>query len=97
MTIGLVINELVTNAVKHSAPSGQDRPVTVSLETTQGGRHCIIVRNGPAFLPSGFDLTNTGSLGFGLELILALLPNGTSTLNIWQETDEVVAKLELKQ
>ena len=92
--LALLINELVTNAIKHSDHSGQGRPVQISLEQIER-INCIRVRNGPATLPPNFSLTANTGLGTGLELALTLLPSKGASLTLRQEGDEVIAELIL--
>jgi PAS domain S-box-containing protein len=55
----------------------------------------VRIRNGPAFLPAGFDYAAGKGIGTGLELLHALLPPKGATLEFRQEADEVVAELRL--
>lgn len=90
--LALVINELVSNAIKHGGPGG--RPVDITLDSGEGTAR-LRVSNGPASLPGGFSLAGAGSQGRGLELALALLPRDEAWLDIRQEGDSVVAELIL--
>ena len=71
---GVLINELVTNAVKHGVAGERPGSVRVSLEAKAGG--CIDLRvadDGPG-LPASFDPSRNGSLGFQLvEALVAQL------------------------
>lgn len=63
--LSLIVNELVTNAVKHG--SG---PITVKLEAQSGKGYALSVRNDGSVLPEGFD--PTACEGLGMTLISAL-------------------------
>jgi PAS domain S-box-containing protein len=92
--LALVINELLSNAVKHLAPADPQRPVQVSLEANaQQAR--IEIRGGPAHLPEGFDFQRRRGIGTGLELVATLLPSKGASLVFRQIDDEVVVELSL--
>ena len=90
--MALVINELLTNAMKHVAPRGLPRPVTVALEV---GHETAIMRfrNGPVRLPPEFDFAGSRGLKTGLGLLTALLPAKGVRCDIGQDGDDVVAEL----
>ncbi len=93
--IALVINELITNAVKHSAPPGVAQPIQANLQIAEG-KVTITVANSPAFLPPGFDFAKGEGIGTGLELLKVLLPKTGSTLTYRQQGAAVVAELVLE-
>ncbi len=93
--VSLVVNELVFNAVKHSAsPSGQDA-ICVQVDRHDG---CAFLRviNGTGVLPGGFSYSEGIGLGTGLNLVKVLIPPGAGALSISQEAAGVVAELRLK-
>ena len=94
--LALVLNELITNAIKHLAPPDAKRPVRLFLERGDAGRVRVVLRSGPAYLPSGFDFPERQSLGTGLELVHSLLPPQGASLRYRQEGDEVVTALTLE-
>lgn len=54
MPLGLVINEVVSNAFKHSFRDRSDGRLTVKLEAQEGGKaQLTIADNGPGFEPEG--------------------------------------------
>jgi PAS domain S-box-containing protein len=92
--MALLINELITNAVKHLDAPDPQRPVRASIEVSEN-EVLVRVRNGPAFLPAGFDYAAGKGIGTGLELLRSLLPPKGAQLEFRQEADEVVAILSL--
>jgi two-component sensor histidine kinase len=68
--IGLIVNELVTNAMKHAFPAGRAGAVTVSLREA-GEEVTLHVRDNGRGLPGDFDLENAKSLGLRTVNILA--------------------------
>jgi len=87
--IALTINELLTNAIKHSAP-GQIRCVLQCDEA----RLAISVHS-PGQLRAGFSLAQVPPGVSGLGLVRALLPRRTATLTLVQAGIEVEAKVVL--
>jgi PAS domain S-box-containing protein len=87
--IALTINELLTNAIKHSTP-GDIRCVLHCDEA----RLAISVHN-PGQLRAGFSLAQVPPGVSGLGLVRALLPRRTATLTLSQAGIEVEARVVL--
>ncbi len=68
---GLIVNELVSNALKHGFPSERTGGVTVGLEPAGGQMLVLSVRDNGVGIPSGLDLANTSTLGLQLVSRLA--------------------------
>ncbi|MGX7708650.1 sensor histidine kinase [Methylobacterium sp. Gmos1] len=68
--IGLVVNELVTNAVKHAYPHGTG-PVRVALSVREEGLR-LSVRDDGVGLPPGFDVSMR-QRSLGLKIIASLI------------------------
>jgi two-component sensor histidine kinase len=67
---GLIVNELISNALKHAFPSGKSGELRVRLWRTGEGEVCLEVADNGVGLPPGFDFRRDGRLG--LQNILAL-------------------------
>ncbi|MEW8322586.1 MAG: PAS domain S-box protein [Candidatus Thiodiazotropha taylori] len=89
--VALVISELITNAVKHSAGGGPLR-VEISL-AQQSSRAVLRVTNPCENLPLGFDFAGAG---MGLGLVRTLLPQQGAQLEFHQEPARVIAELSLQ-
>ncbi|MGQ0446370.1 MAG: sensor histidine kinase [Beijerinckiaceae bacterium] len=63
ISIGLIVNELVTNAVKYGFPGGAQGTVTVTLKRVPGGLRLTVADDG-----QGFDPRRAGS-GLGGRLV----------------------------
>lgn len=92
--LALVVNELISNAIKHLDPPDPLRPVQIRLDVGSGGARAEF-RSAPAWLPAGFDFAQRRGIGTGLELVAALLPSRGATLHFRQDGDAVVAELTL--
>ncbi len=89
--IALTVNELLTNAVKHSAVSGAD--VDCALHCGDEGVRLTIVNAGR--LPEGFSLARVPGGVSGLGLVRALLPRRSAALAIEPQGDRVQAVVTL--
>jgi len=77
---GLIVNELLTNALKYAFPGGRRGTTTVSLDCV--GRQCVlVVEDNGVGLPEGFDWEAAETLGLQLVKILAGQLDGTVQLN----------------
>ena len=90
--IALSLNELLTNAVKHSVATA-DAEVVCTLESGPTGV-CIRVAN-PGRLPRGFDIARIPGGVSGLGLVRALLPRRSASLSLEQAGDQVVATIRV--
>jgi PAS domain S-box-containing protein len=68
---GLIVNELITNALKHAFPGGRAGRVRLELHRLAGGRLSLTVADDGVGLPPGVQIGRSGSLGFRLLSILA--------------------------
>ncbi len=76
---GLILNELVSNALKHAFPAGAEGVVGVSL-CSDAGKYTLVVWDDGIGFPEGIDFRNTASLGLQLVNSLARQLNGTAEL-----------------
>jgi two-component sensor histidine kinase len=91
--IALTINELLTNAVKHSSSANVGEAIDCVLECGESGVQVAISNR--ARLPSGFNLARIPNGVSGLGLVRALLPKRSASLAIEQAADVVVATVSL--
>ena len=68
---GLIINELVCNALKHAFPVGREGEITVQLQRGNGGKMTLVVADSGIGLPEDVDFQKSSSLG--LNLVCALV------------------------
>jgi two-component sensor histidine kinase len=70
ISLALIVNELVTNAVKHALSDRSNGHIWVRLSRQDENSALISVRDDGVGLPAGFDLTK--SRGLGMRIIAAL-------------------------
>jgi two-component sensor histidine kinase len=63
---GLLVNELISNSLKHAFPQGRSGVVRVTLQPTPDGRWCLQVSDDGVGLPGDFAARRTQSLGLQL-------------------------------
>jgi PAS domain S-box-containing protein len=68
---GLIINELVSNALKYAFPKGERGTILLSLKQEGNNTLRLIVKDDGIGMPEGIDLSNTPSLG--LKLVQGLV------------------------
>jgi PAS domain S-box-containing protein len=77
---GLVLNELLTNAIKYAFPENRDGIISLSLSSDNGIVHLQVCDNGIG-LPPEFNTEKLKSLGLKLIPMLANQLNGTVEFN----------------
>jgi two-component sensor histidine kinase len=76
VALGLLINELVTNSVKHAFANGEAGTISITLEEDAGKRFTLTVQDDGKGLPLGLDRVNGGSLGWRIMESLAVQLRG---------------------
>jgi PAS domain S-box-containing protein len=76
---GLILNELVSNALKHAFPEGRGGEVNISMMKA-GDRFVLTVQDNGIGFPEALDFHNTKSLGLELVNLLVGQMNGAITL-----------------
>ncbi len=77
---GLIINELVTNALKHGFAGDRSGEISISLITRGDDLLTLAVANNGQELPPDFDVRNIRSMG--LNLVLSLIKQIKGTLEV---------------
>jgi len=88
--LGLIINELVSNSLKHAFPDGSEGEISVTLHHQDGHMVLAVSDNGSGF-PEGLDFMNTESMGMQLVVTLVEQLEGTISLKRDGETRFEVA------
>ncbi len=74
---GLMINELVSNALKHAFPEQRPGEIRIEVRAERDGGFLLRVSDDGVGLPEGLDYRNTSSLGLRLVNTLAAQLEGT--------------------
>jgi two-component sensor histidine kinase len=74
---GLILNELVTNALKYAYPPGTSGEIAVGLSEDAAGSVTLTVADRGVGLPQGFDVQDSKSLGLLIVDLLAKQLGGT--------------------
>ena len=80
---GLIVNELVSNALKHAFPNGKAGRIRIGLESASAGTVRLSVFDDGVGLPEGLDFRSTQSLG--LQLVCTLVKQLGGTIELEQE------------
>ncbi|MDQ6679727.1 MAG: sensor histidine kinase, partial [Pseudomonadota bacterium] len=96
--IALTLNELLTNAVKHSAGGAGtgDSTGDIDCEVTCADDGVTVAISNAGRLPAAFSLARIPGGASGLGLVRALLPRRHAELSIEQAGDRVVAAVSLR-
>ncbi len=71
MTDDMIINELVSNCLKHAFPDGREGEVSIGLHEGSDQKIQLVVADNGIGLPKDVNLWNAGSLGLRLVRTLA--------------------------
>jgi two-component sensor histidine kinase len=94
--IALTLNELLTNAVKHSDAAALEGAAEIACELSADEGGIRVAISNPARLAEGFDFGRIPGGVSGLGLVRALLPRRHASLGIEQEGARVVATMILR-
>jgi two-component sensor histidine kinase len=92
---GLILNELVSNSLKHAFPDGRAGEIRIGLSSDNGKFTLMVSDNGVGF-PKDLDLRNTQSLGLQLVNTLVEQLEGTIELDRSGGTAFEITFTELK-
>jgi two-component sensor histidine kinase len=84
---GLILNEVIANAVKHGFPEGRPGTIRVGLHGDASAWE-LLVRDDGVGLPAGFDATRATSLG--LQLVRTLTEQLGGRLDVRSEGGTLV-------
>ncbi len=96
---GLIVNELVSNCLKHAFPPGHkpdsgENTIEVSLRSLDEDAYELIVRDNGVGMPPGLDTSNADSLGLRLVSLLTLQLHGRMQLRSEKGTE---ARIEFRE
>ena len=77
----LVLNELVSNALKHAFPKGKEGEINIRMRS-EDNRVVLTVKDNGIGFPESIDLTNLKSMGLELVNILVRQMNGKIDMQV---------------
>ncbi len=77
---GLILNELVTNALKHAFPDGRAGTIRIEFRKRPDDEYLLVVRDNGVGLPADLDIHRTKSLGMQIVTSLVKQLNGSIEL-----------------
>lgn len=80
---GLIINELVSNSLKHAFPDGAEGAIDIQLRQAPDGQRTLTVRDNGVGLPQGFSIRSTKTLG--LQLVNRLVSQLEGSVELSRE------------
>jgi len=80
LSCGLIINELVSNALKYAFPNNRSGEIRVSLRSSLDKHFILIVKDNGVGFPPDWDLNSANSLGIELVNVLVQQLQGTIEL-----------------
>lgn len=73
---GLIINELISNSMRHAFPDGRNGEISIKIDSNNG-KFILIVRDDGVGLPENLDFKNVKSLGLKIVAALASQLDGS--------------------
>jgi PAS domain S-box-containing protein len=95
VSLGLAVNEALTNSFKYAARPGTALRIRVRVTIAEGRIRLCIADNGPG-LPTGFSVEDSEGLGFQLIKALALQLKGSFSLRNLPQGENGLTGLELE-
>lgn len=83
---GLLINELITNAIKHAFPNGRQGEIAVNLTRQENQRILLLVSDTGVGIPAELDIEQVETLGLRLVTLLSRQLDGVLTIQRKQPT-----------
>ncbi len=90
ITLGLSINEIVSNSLKHAFPGNKQGEIIVSLKAADLDNFVLTIGDNGVGMPESIDYRNTTSLGLQLVNTLIEQINGSLELNINKGTTFII-------
>ncbi|MEO0928770.1 MAG: ATP-binding protein, partial [Cyanobacteria bacterium J06643_13] len=94
-SFGLIINELVTNALEHAFVERRQGNIWINLSRTNNAEIVLIIKDDGVGVPPDFDFNNSNSLGLKLVRILTRQIEGEIELDFTQGTSYKITFSEL--
>jgi PAS domain S-box-containing protein len=76
----LIVNELISNALKYAFPGGRRGEIFVSMRKEENGACTLVIEDDGVGIPEGIDIEKTGTMGLFLVRLLVKQMGGAITL-----------------
>jgi PAS domain S-box-containing protein len=93
---GLIINELVSNSLKHAFAKNKEGTISINLYMDKSGEYTLTVSDNGTGFPKGVNVSDTDSLGLRLVTNLVEQLEGTIETNIENGTTFTIKFFEKK-
>jgi two-component sensor histidine kinase/CBS domain-containing protein len=94
---GLIVNELVSNSVKHAFPNqNEDNEIAIEISLTDNNKYKMTVRDNGIGFPQNIDFCNTESLGLQLVCAFTEQLEGTVELDNTNGTTFTITFIEIE-
>jgi two-component sensor histidine kinase len=80
---GLIVNELVTNTLRHAFRNGREGELTVVASREQTPWLLLVVKDNGVGLPEGLDIRNTPS--FGMRIVTSLVSQVGGSMDVLRD------------
>jgi len=97
LSFGLMLHEILSNAVTHGFPNERSGEIRISFHITPQGERELRVHDTGVGLPDGFDFTQSHTLGFSLIEMMARSLRGTVAIYRHAPGTEVVVRFNEPQ
>ena len=95
---GIIVNELITNALKYAFPDGENGEIEIDLRPgEQSGKLTLTVQDNGVGLPRDLDLEHTKTLGLSLVRDLTRQLEGTVEIRNQPSGQGTVAKITFRE
>ncbi|MBD3415354.1 MAG: PAS domain S-box protein [Candidatus Aminicenantes bacterium] len=94
--LGLLVNELISNSLKHGFPNDRKGEVKVSMKKSKSGQIKVMVTDNGVGVPDQTDLKKSGSFGLQLVKMLTKQLHGSMKMISNEEISFIITFEELK-
>jgi len=77
---GLIVNELVSNSLKHAFPGGREGEIFIKFYLNKQGKIILVVRDNGVGFPEDIDFRRTKS--FGMQVVNDLVEQLGATIEL---------------
>ncbi len=96
VSLGLIVNELVTNAHKFLPKNNKENNVSITLNEVEAGEFCLLYKDNGSGISGGIDFATANSLGLKIINGLSNQLNGCATYK-YKEGTEILIEFKSKQ